>query len=231
MQPEAPEAFAAFIGLAWADATPDSCLQAADSKPRAYGTLDHTPDAIEAWGCALPKRFGGKPIALCLELNQGPIVFALRKYHFLGLFPVTPLPLARYREAFPPSRAKDDPTDAELPRELLRPHRDKWPPLTPQSPSRRAVAHLVEHRQRVVGDKVRITNRRTSTLKNYCPQARQWLQDKAPVIFCDFLRHWPTLKAAHLARRSTLETFCRAPHGRSADVLTQRLHAIKAAPP
>ena len=150
---------------------------------REHLSLDHTPEAIEAWVSSLHKRFEGKPIAICLELNKGPIVFALRKYHFLVLFPVNPLTLARYREAFTPSRAKDDPTDAALQLELLRTHRDKLQPLNPQSPTMRALEQLVEHRRRVVGDKVRITNRLTSTLKNYFPQALQWFQDKDTAHF------------------------------------------------
>jgi hypothetical protein len=51
----------------------------------------------------LRTRFHGQPIAICLELNKGPIVSALRKYDFLVLFPVHPLTLARYREAFTPT--------------------------------------------------------------------------------------------------------------------------------
>ena len=129
MQQEAPEAFAAFVGLDWADAKHDVCLQAAGSEQREHSSLDHTPEAIEAWVCSLQKRFEGKPIAIGLELNKGPLVFALRKYHFLVLFPINPLTLARYREAFTPSRAKDDPTDAALQLELLCTHRDKLPPL------------------------------------------------------------------------------------------------------
>src|SRR5215510_7345441 len=231
MQHEAPETFAAFVGLDWADAKHDVCLQAAGSEQREHDSLDHTPEAIETWVGSLQKRFEGKPIAIGLELNKGPIVCALRKYHFLVLFPINPLTLARYREAFTPSRAKDDPTDAELQLELLRTHRDKLQPLKPQSPTMRALAQLVEHRRRVVGDKVRITNRLTSTLKNYFPQALQWFQDKDTVIFCDFLSRWPTLKAAQLARRSPLETFFREHHVRSADVIAQRISAIKAAIP
>jgi transposase len=50
-------------------------------------------------------------------------------------------------------------------------------------------------------------------------------------MFCDVLSRWPTLKAAQLARRSPLETFLREHHVRSADVLAQRLNAIKAAIP
>src|SRR5262249_54303915 len=128
-----------------------------------------------------------------------------------------------------PSRAKDDPTDAELQVELLLKHRDKLTPLTPQSATMRAFAQLVEHRRRLVGDKVRCTNRLTRTLQNSFPQVLQWFQDKETAIFCDFLSRWPTLKAAQLARRATLEAFFRAHHVHSTDVIENRIEAIKSA--
>jgi hypothetical protein len=231
LQPEAPEAFAAFVGLDWADAKHDVGLQAAGSAPREHSRLDHTPEAIDAWGWSLQQRFAGQPLAIGRELNKGPLVFAWRKYHFLVLFPVNPLTRARYREALTPSRAKDDPTDAELPREWLCTHRDMLPPLNPPSPTLRALAPLVEHRRRVVGDQVRLTKRLTSTLKNYVPHALQWFPDNDPVIFGDVLSRWPTLKAAPRARRSPLEPFCREHHVRSADVIAPRINAIKAAIP
>src|SRR6266851_5368120 len=187
--------FAAFIGIDWADAKHDGCLQAAGSAKRECFQLEHTPEAIDAWVTTLRTRCNGQPVAVCLELNKGPLVFALRKYDFLILFPLNPLTLARYREAFTPSRAKDDPTDAELQLELL------------------------------------LTHRLTSTLKNYFPHALQWFQDKDTLLFCDFLSRWPTLKAAQLARRSTLETFFRDHHVRSSDVIDKRIHAIHAASP
>jgi transposase len=191
--------------------------------------LEHRPEAIDAWVQTWRTRFNGQPVAVCLELHKGPIVSALRTYDFLVLFPVNPLTLAKYRAAFTPSRAKDDPTDAELQVELLIKHRDKLTPLSPQSPTMRALAPLVEHRRRLVGDKVRLTNRLTSALKNYFPHVLQWFQEKDTGIFCDFLSHWPTLKAAQLARRTTLERFFRAHHVRSADVITTRIEAIKSA--
>src|SRR5262245_8148053 len=223
--------FAAFVGPDWADATHDGCLQAAGSAKRECFELEHTPEAIDAWVTALRTRFHGQPVAICLELTKGPLVSALRKYDFLVLFPINPLTLARYREAFTPSRAKDDPTDAGLQLELLRTHRDKLQPLQPQSPTMRALTQLVEHRRRVVGDKVRLTNRLTSTLKNYFPHVLHWFQEKDTAIFCDFLSRWPTLKAVQLARRTTLETFFHDHHVRTADVLATRLHAIKTATP
>src|SRR5262249_8249099 len=164
------EQFAAFVGIDWADAKHDVCMQAAGSETREFCVLAHTPETIDAWVSTLRQRLKGQPIAICLELNKGPIVNALRKYDCLVLFPVNPLTLARYREAFAPSHAKDDPTDAALQLEILLKHRDKLTPLKPQSPAMRALEQLVEHRRRLVGDKVRITHRLTSTLKSYFPQ-------------------------------------------------------------
>ncbi len=223
--------FAAFIGLDWADAKHDLCLQVAGSDKREFQVLAHRPEVIDAWATALLQRFQGQPIAIALELNKGPIVEALRKYDGIVLFHINPMMLAKYREAFTPSRAKDDPTDAELQLELLLRHRDKLKPLVPQSPEMRALAQLVEHRRRLVADRVRITHRLTSTLKPYFPHVLQWFPNKETKLFCDFLSQWPTLKAAQLARRSILAGFFRQHHVHGEQRITERLEAIKNATP
>jgi len=79
---------------------------------------------------SLYRRFGG-PMAVALELCKGPLVYALQKYDFFVIFPVNPSTLAKYREAFTPSRAKDDPTDAELALDLIQRHADRFTPLMP----------------------------------------------------------------------------------------------------
>ncbi|MGF6637827.1 hypothetical protein OKW38_000608 [Paraburkholderia sp. MM5496-R1] len=78
----------------------------------------HQVACIDEWANGLHQRFDGM-IAVALELARGPIVSALQKYDFLVLFPFNPSTLAKYREAFKPSRAKDDPTDAKLALDLL----------------------------------------------------------------------------------------------------------------
>jgi len=221
------ESFGALIGIDWADAKHDICLQAVDSEKHEHLVLPHCPQAIDEWARALHARFGGKSIAVCLELNKGPLVYALQKYDFFVLYPVNPSTVAKYREAFTPSHAKDDPTDAQLQLELLSRHRDKLKALRPQSASIRALQQLVENRRRLVGDKVRITNRLTSALKNYYPQPLQWFNDKDTLIFCDFLERWPTLKQAQRARKSTLTTFFHQHNVRYAHVIEQRIQTIK----
>ena len=79
MQRESHEDFAAFVGLDWADATHDICLQATGTERREFLLLEHRPEAIDAWVHTLRTRCNGHPVAVCLELHKGPIVSALRQ--------------------------------------------------------------------------------------------------------------------------------------------------------
>ena len=196
-----------------------------------FSVLPHRPEAIAQWASSLKQRFQGQPIAVCLELAKGPLVYALQKYDFLVLFPVNPATLAKYRQAFAPSHAKDDPTDAELQLELLTRHRDKLKPLRPQGVSMRTLQYLVEQRRGLVDDRVRITNRLTYALKQYFPQTPQWFKDKDTVVFCDFLSRWPTLKQAKHARKATLEAFFQEHNVRYPNIIEARTRAIKTTTP
>jgi hypothetical protein len=93
----------------------------------------------------------------------------------------------------------------------------------------RPLAQRVAHRRRLVGAKVRLTNRLTRARKNSFAHVLQWFPDNDTVLLCDFLSRWPPLKAAQLARRTTLETFFRAHHVRAAEVIAARIQAIKRA--
>jgi hypothetical protein len=54
------EEFAAFVGIDWADAKHDVCIQAASSETREFSGLEHTPETIDAWVNTLRKRFKGR---------------------------------------------------------------------------------------------------------------------------------------------------------------------------
>jgi transposase len=166
---------------------------------------------------------------VALELTKGPIVYALQKYDFIVLFPVNPATLARYRQAFRPSGAKDDPSDAELALDLLICHRDKFTALQPQSAPMRTLIHLVEQRRQLVNDKLRFTNRIGNALKQYYPQALAWFEQRDTTLFCDFIERWPTLAQVKRAHRAGLERFFQNHNVRFANVIEERLRAIKAA--
>ena len=222
--------FTAYIGIDWADTKHDTCLQAAGDTEHQFDCIPHQVARIDEWATALHRRYGG-PIAVALELAKGPIVAALQKYDFFVLFPINPSTLAKYRVAFKPSRAKDDPTDAELALELLLRHPERFTPLQPQSAAMRSLLSLIEQRRELVNDKTRFTNRLGNTLKQYYPQALDWFEHTDTVLFCDFLNRWPTLMAVKRARKTTLEAFFHAHNGRRAKVIEARLQSIRIATP
>src|SRR5689334_9495749 len=103
--------YAAFVGFDWADKKHDLCLVDASSGRKEFSLIKHTPEALQEWAGAIRQRFPGGQVAVALEQSRGPLIFALLKYDFLVLYPINPSTLAKYREAFSPSRAKDDPQD------------------------------------------------------------------------------------------------------------------------
>src|SRR5262245_20901992 len=170
MRKEEEKTYAAFIGIDWADKKHDICLWVPGQEQRERLVVEHRPRALCAWAEQLRKRFAGAPIAVSLELTAGPIVSALLEHDFFVLFPVQPTMLARYRGAFTPSRAKDDPTDAEVALELLVRHRDKLKRLEPERPAMRSLRRLVEDRRDLVHDRTQLTTRAITPMKSSIPQ-------------------------------------------------------------
>lgn len=222
--------YVAVVGIDWANAKHDVCIQGADSEQREFAIIPHKVERIDEWAQSLHQRFGS-PIAVAVELTKGPIVYALQKYDFFDIYPINPATLAKYREAFTPSRAKDDPTDAELAVDLILRHPERFTPLQPQSVEMRTLTSLVEQRRRLVDDRKRITNRLRDALKQYYPQTLDWFEQLDTVLFCDFLTRWPTLTQVKRARHNTLTTFFHQHNMRFARVLEARLASIKAATP
>lgn len=223
--------YAAFVGVDWADRKHDICVQANGSPRRELSVIEHTPKAIDDWALGLLKRFGDRPVALCCELKKGPLINALGKYPQLVIFPLNPAAVAKYRETFSCSGAKDDPSDAELQCDFLQRHFERFKPLLPDSAEMRALQQLVEYRRSCVADRVRVTNRITSALKNYYPQPLQWFDDKATRLFCDFLGRWPSLQDLQKARSSTLQKFFHVHNVRSAELIETRIAGIRSATP
>lgn len=225
------ENYAALIGVDWSDKKHDVALQAADSNEVELSVVAHTPETIHAWVAQLRQRFKGQKVALCTEQKQGALIYALCQYDFIVLFPVNPQTVAKYRRAFTPSRAKDDPTDACILLELLLKHQDKPTAWTPASPQMRELHKLVEWRRKFVDDGVRLTNRITDVLKGYYPQVLEWFRDKNTLVFCDFLTQYSTLEAAQQAEPEILNQFFISHRYRYTKTNSRRIEKIKAATP
>jgi len=233
MKQEAPEQqeFGAYIGLDWADRTHVISLRGTDSGKVEHYQLVHKPEALAEWVSDLQRRFPGQRVAVALEQARGAVVHALMGYDFLVLYPVNPKTLAKYREAFSPSGAKDDPTDADLLLELVTLHRDKLRAWLPDDELTRTITLLVEYRRQLVATQTSLSNRLTSLLKLYYPQALAWAGELTTVQACDFLQRWPTLAQVQQAPPAKLRQFYLAHGCRKADVIEQRLQEIKLAQP
>jgi transposase len=204
--------FAAYIGLDWADQKHYICLQEAGSNQVEPLLLDHKPESISNWVSQLRQRFQGKPIAIALEQKRGGLIYSLMHYEFIVLYPVNPKALARYREAFATSGAKDDPVDAGLLLEMVRLHRDKLHPWAPDDSLTRELSLLVEYRRQLVDDRKRLTNRVRDLLKQYFPQALDWAGELGSLLAIDFLTKWPKLEAIQKTSPQKIRDFYRA-HG------------------
>ena len=220
----------AYIGLDWADEQHSVHLQAADGTIE-HRVLEQKPAVLHEWVAHLQQRFGGGPIAVALEQRKGAVIHALLMYDCFVLYPINPKALARYREAFRTSGAKDDPLDSALLLDLVVRHRDKLRAWVPDTVESRTLQALCEQRRKLVNQRVALTNRLTSLLKQYFPQALEWVGDLASVQTCDFLTQWPTLAAVQRARPNTIRQFYRAHNCRKADVIEARLAAIASACP
>ena len=230
MNTQNDNSYTAYIGIDWANSKHDICIQSTGNDQREFSQISHQVEKIEEWAQSMYQRFGGK-IAVAVELSKGPIVYALQKYDFFVIHPVNPTTLAKYRQAFHPSGAKDDPTDAELILDLICRYPDRFQPLNPQSVEMRKLTSLVEQRRSLVNDKNRTTNRLRSGLKQYYPQPLEWFDRIDTLLFCDFISRWPTLTQVKRARRATLETFFHAHNMRFESLLQARLTSIKEAKP
>jgi len=229
MESETP--FAALIGIDWSDQKHDICLVETETGSHELSVIPHTPEALNEWARHLRARFGGEPVAVCLEQSRGSLIYALMKYDFLVLYPVNPQTLSRFREAFTPSRAKSDPSDAEFLVELLIHHRERLKAWTPDDEKTRTLQLLVEHRRRLIGDQTRISNRLTALLKGYFPQVLAWFPNIRTTMVCEFLLRWSSLDALKGVRRQTLEKFFREHNSLRKETVEKRIGAITSAVP
>ena len=229
---EKPEEYAALIGLDWAAEKHDVCLWDAATGKSRHRVIEHTPEALADWLAELQACYPGQRLAVCLEQSRGALMYALMGHAFLDLYPINPVTLARYREAFAPSRAKDDPGDARLLAEILRLHRDKLAVWKPDDEQTRTLAFLNEERRKAVNLRTKLVLRLQAALKLYFPQALAWLgADLGTPMACDWLLKWPTLEAAQRSRPQTVRAFFYAHNCRSAAHVESVLAALPAAKP
>jgi transposase len=222
----------AFVGMDWADQKHDVWIRDAETQATRHQVIKQSPEGLSGWASELRQQYPQGQIGVALEQSRGALIYGLMEYPFLVLYPVNPLSLARYREAFKPSRAKDDPSDAEFLGEMLAQHRDRLKPWRPDDEQTRLLGLLNEGRRHAVDLRTKLVEQLIATLKKYFPQAleligKQW---ETPIA-SDFLLRWPELGSLQRAKPQSVRSFYFGHNCRNTETIEHRLELIKQAKP
>jgi len=216
--------YAAFIAIDWADRKHVFSLQVAGQGKKETGTLEQKPEVIGPWVAKLRERFGGRRVAVAVEQSRGALIHALLSYDFLVIYPLHPATVARFREAFKSSGAKNDPLDTDQILQILTKHLDQLKALKADTEETRLLARLVEDRRKAVNLRTSHVQALTAALKEYFPQAIELLNENLTSrLACDFLIKWPSFEAFQQAKPSTIKRFYYGHNIRSPEVIEKVL--------
>jgi len=222
--PDNANDYAAFIAIDWADQKHVFSLEVAGQTTKETGTLEQKPEVIGPWVAKLRERFGGRPVAIAVEQSRGALIHALLSYDFIVIYPLHPSTVAKFREAFKSSGAKNDPLDTDQILQILTKHRERLKPLNADTEETRLLARLVEDRRKAVDLRTSHIQALTAALKEYFPQAIELLSGNLTSRLAgDFLMKWPTFEAFQQAKPSTLKRFYYGHNIRSPELIEKVL--------
>ena len=221
----------AWIGIDWADENHQVCeYEVLNGSKRNYA-IEHSAESLQEWVTQLRMRHQGKRVAVVLEQARGGLIYALMSVDFIEIYPVNPQSLAKFRKALYPSGAKSDPSDADLLEEMVRQNPSRFRVWTPGDEQTRSLQLLTEGRRKFVDDMTALTNRLTSALKSYYPQALDWAGELNGEQAGAFLEKWPTLSELQKTRPFRLREFYQKYGRPKTEVLDARIQQIQKARP
>ena len=220
----------AFMWIDRADKDHAICLQDDGESRVKHQAIEHSPESLNKWVGELHQRFGDGPIDVCLEQSKGSLINFLICHDLFVLYPINPKTLARFREAFRPSGAKDDQDDAQNLLNIIVSHRYKLTTWKPDDEVTRKINILARKRRDAVNQRTAFSNQLKAALKVYFPQALDLTsKDLSTPMSCDFLLKLPTLEAVKSAHSATIKLVYKSLHCFKTDLINERLQSIRQA--
>ena len=221
MNIRSPVLYKANVGIDWADQKHDVFVRfaAGDCYRRKIASR---PELIRAWLLGLRSACAEGKIAIALEQRRGPLFYQLCSHlNWIDLYPVNPLSLASFRQNFFSSRAKDDPVDSQLLKELVRTYSDRLRPYQPQPISERKLDQYCRHRRSLVDLATQTELKLISTLKQYFPLVIHLFGGVGlkSDIALSFLSRWPTLPELQKTKPNIVRAFFYAHNSRSQSLI------------
>lgn len=190
--------------------------------------MENSSEALEDWITKLEGQANGLKIAVCLEQCNGMLLYKFIDRPVFEVYSLNPAMAASYREAFFPSKVKDDPVDSELLLEMVIMHRDRLRIWEPDTELTRALGTLSKQRRDIVNHRVKLVLRLYAELKRFYPQALELCGGRLDTkMSCDFLKKWPSTNKIKKERASNIRKFYYAHHCRSETLVSKRIESIK----
>ena len=215
-----------FVGIDWASAHHDVCVQTNDGRVVAEFRIGHDAEGLED----LARRLGAfgdrSGVTVGIERPDGRLVdFLLAAGH--PVVPVPPKGVKAWREAQFSAQAKSDPGDARVICDYLRLRRATLPILEPFSQQTRALRAAVRSRDDMVAQRVGVANQLRATLDAFWPGPAGLFASLFSQVTLAFLERYPTPASAAGLTEKQMEVFLRRQHysGRQkAAELVAKLH-------
>jgi transposase len=222
--------YACYMGLDWGDQKHAVALQSRGCNAIEYCEVASSPESFHQLLETIHTRFNGLPVAVAVETSKGPVVNALLEYSWLTIYPVHPTTSRRFSKAFTPSGAANDEPDAKGLLEILRCHRHRLRALVPVDDDTQRLTALVQSRRRIVDELTELSNRLTSLLKSYFPQALELTgEDRLSDLSLDFLDRWADLQTLQKAKPETLRSFYYKHQVRRPELVEARIELVQKA--
>jgi hypothetical protein len=219
-------AFAAFIGLDWADKKHDVCLQIAGSTAFERSVLEHTPRGrhFVAWANAGRKRFDGAPVAVCVELSgrphRSPLSSSMSSLSSSRSIPAHP---RQVPSRLLPERCQGRPPLMHRSRSIsssaTATSSSPWT-ATPRTCAPSAASSNSAATSCRIGSGSPTAS--PSSSRPTFPRSCRGSGTRQTAVFADFLERWPSLTALKRARPDTVVAFFHAHRVRHAATINRR---------
>jgi transposase len=195
------------LGIDWAEKHLDYCLLTPSGDVSIRGRVDNNETGFSHMLAECTQQANEpQSISAAIESAHQPVVnFLIARQ--ITVYPVNPTAIFDYRKSVKGSGSKSDTADAELIARYLREHYRKLRAWHLPEPQLRQLQLLVEDRDKVVTEKVRLQNQLRSTLLGYFPQAALAFSNLSSKAALDFLSQFPTPESLQAQSHLEWQTF------------------------
>lgn len=170
-----------YVGIDWAEAHHDVCVEEADGHVLAKGRVPEGLEGVERIHEMLGAHADeASDVVIGIELDRGLLVGALLACGY-EVHAVNPLAVSRYRDRLAPAGAKSDRGDARVLAEAMRTDRHLHREVAGDSEVAEAIKVLARAHQNLIWTRQRIGNQLRSVLREFYPGALRTFADLGSV--------------------------------------------------